>query len=589
MIGYSEEGKSMIVGVIIILIIFFILPAFSWADSKTFPRDYTYQAGEADSKVSSRSVAMEQVKRLLLEEIGTYIESHTEVKNFELTKDQITALTAGIVKLKIVDEKWDGEKYWLKAEIVVDPDDVTKKIDTLRQDREKVQELEDAKKRVEELLKENESLRKSSSKTDRASVKLYQENVKSLETAEMIREANALVSAGNLRKALEVMNEAVGMEPKNPNAYGMRGYVFRKMGKNGEAIKDLNKGIELKPDLARAYFERGFIYSEIGETEKSIQDYSKDIELRPKLAVSYNNRGNCYTKLRQYEKALMDFNESLARNPKYALAYRNRGLCYFNIKKYDEAIEDYNQAIALEPKQSKSYYFRGNVHLEQKKYDEALIDYSQAISLSPDDKLAYANRGLIHMRLKKLPEALADYNKSLLLDPDHARTYYNRSIVYNKLGKKGQEMADLKKAASLGHEGAKNVLNKKEAGANVGDGDMLKVSSITPMESDLPDTVGISISGSWTSSEGGSLAIQQTDTEIQATFPVKNGRIMGKLNGNTMAGYWVQDSSGRRCSYQKDNSFYWGKIVLNFTPRSFSGYWGYCEDEPRSGWRGVRK
>jgi len=304
MIRYSkDDGKSMKLKAIILFVIFLILPAFSWADSKTFPRDYTYQAGEADSKVTSRSVAMEQVKRLLLEEIGTYIESHTEVQNFELTKDQITALTAGIVKLKIVDEKWDGEKYWLKAEIVVDPDDVTKKIDALRQDRDKVQELEDAKKRVEELLKENEFLRKNASKTDQASVKRYQENVKSLETAEMIREANVFVSAGNLRKALEVMNEAVGMEPTNYNAYGMRGYVYMKMAKNGEAIKDLNKAIELKPDLARAYFERAIVYSRIKENEKALHDYSMAIKLKPKVAVAYLNRGNCYVSLRQYEEA----------------------------------------------------------------------------------------------------------------------------------------------------------------------------------------------------------------------------------------------------------------------------------------------
>jgi len=421
--------------VIIIFVIFFVFPSFSWADSKTFPRDYTYQAGEADSKISSRSVAMEQVKRMLLEEIGTYIESHTEVKNFELTKDQITALTAGIVKLKIVDEKWDGEKYWLKAEIVVDPDDVTKKIDTLRQDRVKVQELEDAKQRVEELLKENESLRKNASKTDQASVKRYQENVKSLETAELIREANVLVSAGNLRKALDVMNEAVGMEPKNSNAYGMRGYVYMKMGKNGEAIKDLTKAIELKPNLARAYFERGLAYSRIGEKEKAIQDYSKAIKLKPKVAVAYLNRGNCYMGLRQYEEALADYNEALALNPKFVLAYLNRGLCYFNMKKYNEAIDD----------------------------------YTQAISLKPEDKLAYNQRGRSYARLDRFPEALADYNKSILLDPDNAVAYVNRAFVYDKTDRHGQAQADMKKAASLGHEGAKKYLKTKGAGANAAD------------------------------------------------------------------------------------------------------------------------
>jgi len=97
---------------IFVLLVLFI-PGLASAQTQTFIKEYTYQASEVDSKVSSRAIALEQVKRLLLEELGTYIESHTEVTNFELTKDQITALTAGIVKTQIQNEKWDGERYWI--------------------------------------------------------------------------------------------------------------------------------------------------------------------------------------------------------------------------------------------------------------------------------------------------------------------------------------------------------------------------------------------------------------------------------------------------------------------------------------------
>jgi hypothetical protein len=58
----------------------------------TFQKEFSYQSSEADSKLSSRAIALEQVKRLLLEELGTYLESETEVKNFQLTKDQIVIL-----------------------------------------------------------------------------------------------------------------------------------------------------------------------------------------------------------------------------------------------------------------------------------------------------------------------------------------------------------------------------------------------------------------------------------------------------------------------------------------------------------------
>ena len=81
----------------------FFIPHHISAETKTFIKEYTYEASEDDSRNSSRVTAMREVKRLLLEELGTYLESITKVRNFQLTKDQITSLTAGIVKTEIVD------------------------------------------------------------------------------------------------------------------------------------------------------------------------------------------------------------------------------------------------------------------------------------------------------------------------------------------------------------------------------------------------------------------------------------------------------------------------------------------------------
>ena len=107
----------------------------------TFEREYQYRASDRDNMVSCRMIALEQVKLLLLEELGTYLESNTVVKSFSLTQDKITTLTANIVRTTIVDEKWDGTIYWLKARIVADPDDLTRKIDVLRKNRQKSEEL----------------------------------------------------------------------------------------------------------------------------------------------------------------------------------------------------------------------------------------------------------------------------------------------------------------------------------------------------------------------------------------------------------------------------------------------------------------
>ena len=154
------EGKIKKYLIPIIFLSLLVFSSLVSAETKTIVKEYSYQASEYDSKVSCRALALEQVKRLLLEELGTYLESDTEVKNFHLTKDEIVILTAGIVSAEIIDESWDGKTYYLKAMIGADPKEVIKSIDLLRQDRQKTKELEETRKKADEALKEVEKLKK---------------------------------------------------------------------------------------------------------------------------------------------------------------------------------------------------------------------------------------------------------------------------------------------------------------------------------------------------------------------------------------------------------------------------------------------
>ena len=106
------------------------------AENKTFIREYHYQAGESDSKISSRTKALTEVKRLLLEEIGVYLESYinySEVQNEDrisnqFLKKEIEQISAGITETSILEEIWTGVEYYIKAEITVDPDDVIRQL-----------------------------------------------------------------------------------------------------------------------------------------------------------------------------------------------------------------------------------------------------------------------------------------------------------------------------------------------------------------------------------------------------------------------------------------------------------------------------
>lgn len=125
-------------------IVLLLATTLAFGANRTFVRSYTYQASESDSKISARANALTEVKRLLLEELGVYMESYVnytiEEENLQITKDfftnEIKQLSVGITETKILEETWNGEQYYIKAEIVADPTDVVRKINQTLEKRQ---------------------------------------------------------------------------------------------------------------------------------------------------------------------------------------------------------------------------------------------------------------------------------------------------------------------------------------------------------------------------------------------------------------------------------------------------------------------
>jgi TPR repeat protein len=112
----------------------FISP-LALAEEQTYLREYTYQASEADSKITARAIALQEVKRLLLSELGTHVSSLVQQQRSSdgkrLDSEQIETLSAGVTRVEILTEKWDGSVYVLKAQIKADPADVLRSLEKM--------------------------------------------------------------------------------------------------------------------------------------------------------------------------------------------------------------------------------------------------------------------------------------------------------------------------------------------------------------------------------------------------------------------------------------------------------------------------
>jgi len=389
-----RKGLIRIVG----LLSFLISNNLASAETRVFVEEYTYQASEADSKLSSRVIAFEQVKRLLLEKLGTYLESETEVKNFQIEKDQIVILTSGIVSAEMIEERWDGKTYYLKGKITADPKEIASSIDKFRQNRQKTKELEDTRKKANEALREIEKLKKE------------------LETAK------------GEKLNLGEYNEAVNR--LSATDWVAKGYVLGNAFRAQEAIKAFTKAIELDPKLALAYFNRGAMYNYLGNHQQAISNYDRVIEFHPKLTNAYFYRGNSYRDLGDYRRAIKDYDRVIELDPKYVAAYTCRAIVYRRLGDHRQAIRDETSVIELsEP--------------------------------GPVSAISYGDRGVDYVRIGNYRQAIRDLNIAIQMFPDFPKFYYSRGIAYEKLGEHGQAIEDYKTAAKLGYRPAQELLKAK--------------------------------------------------------------------------------------------------------------------------------
>ena len=375
-----------------------LIPSTTYAKTVTYFKEYRYQASEGDSKLSCRTVAFEQVKRLLLEELGTYLLSETEVKDFQLTKDRISSLSAGIVSTVILEEKWDGQTYFLKAQISTDTAELVKLIDSVRRNQEQSSQWEELKKKTEEALKEIENLKE-----------------------EMRKGKGEKVTK---EKYAQAVNELSAMD------WFKQGYALKNNDKKPEeALKAYDKAIEVDPGLARPYAGRAVIYNESGQFEKAIRESEQAIHLNPKLAWAFNTRGVARNGLRNPEKAIEDLNRAIELDPKYAWPYSNRSNSHYWLKNYRQSLKDADKAIELDPRLSSAHFRRGRALASLNEMEEAVRSFDKAIQLDPMDSGFFWNRGRAFLKLNKKESAMEDIRKAASMGNDPARDYLGKNGI----------------------------------------------------------------------------------------------------------------------------------------------------------------
>lgn len=302
---------------------------------------------------------------------------------------------------------------------------------------------------------------------------------------------------GNISEATRYAQEAVRLDPKDPEAHWLLANIYfgtqdrRSPSKESiqKAINELNELKELTPNDERVFFNLGGAYFELKEPEKAIQAFenfqilsksdagyqeiakyyeqignlekaieylNKGLELQPDSPENLVSLGNIYSRLNKNKDAIAIYKNLLNASNNSAPILKRLAAALFETGAYKETLDALKELETKSRPDRPSQLLLGRTYLELHRYSDAIQTLQMVLDRIPDDVETRFYLGRAFEEDGKNSDAAAIYS-SLLKDMTDTspETLANRMIFQQRLANVYLELGKYEKAIALYEEMAK--------------------------------------------------------------------------------------------------------------------------------------
>lgn len=232
----------------------------------------------------------------------------------------------------------------------------------------------------------------------------------------------------DLTGALPWIEKAVAKNPTDKKAHLKIAKLFLYLNQAPRALAEINIVLRGNVYDPEAYFLKGMIYKNNKDTSRAISSFQTAIQVAPDYRDAVIQLGllfcdkNDTLGLRYLENAFaIDSTDVL---PLYA-----RGMYYQEHGKPELAKEEYKRCVMHDRHYSKAFFNTAYILYQQDSLDKAWRQYDIVTKIDPENAAAYFNRGLCSESMHKISEAIADYKQAAYLDS----TYVNPKNALKRL------------------------------------------------------------------------------------------------------------------------------------------------------------
>jgi predicted O-linked N-acetylglucosamine transferase (SPINDLY family) len=290
----------------------------------------------------------------------------------------------------------------------------------------------------------------------------------------------ALLQLGQLQHALQPMQRAAALLPRQADVHSNLGNLLRLLGHAGAATASCRQAIALMPGFAEAHINLGNALHDLGEHEAALASYRQALEINPEHPGAYANIGTVLLQTSRYEEAAASLQRAVQLRPDYVEAHNNLGNAFKKTGRFEQAAASYRAALDLAPEFPDAHSNLGNVLRDLGELDaaiahcraallrrprfaeaclnlgsalkdagqlhEAVTSYEAALSINPDLLEAHLALGVAMLELRQFERAQACMRRALELDPKNAEARCALGVALQELGQIDAALAQMRQA-----------------------------------------------------------------------------------------------------------------------------------------------
>jgi tetratricopeptide (TPR) repeat protein len=246
--------------------------------------------------------------------------------------------------------------------------------------------------------------------------------------------ADIKLKIGQIPEALEYIDKAIELDPDYRPPYLLGGVLMSSTGKDLEAADYFRKAVKIDPSKDEAYLHLALTLTRLFEYEEAVSTLKALVKLNPDSILGYYYLGRTYSQMKLYRDALGYFTKVLELKPEFDQAVIDKAATYEALSDYPNAIETYRSLVDRDEHRTAVLQRLTQLLLQQRRFAEALEYLRLAAQYGLGGQETNRKIGLVHLELEQFDEAIALFGEMLEKDPSAENIRLYRGIAYEEKG-----------------------------------------------------------------------------------------------------------------------------------------------------------